>query len=78
VTRIETCSPHRWRIDEPNGPLSDAFCRYCGEHRMMPNAEGEPGLPRLGIRPPKSAAPCMDRRAETRRVQGETIGNEIV
>ena len=23
---------------------------------MMPNAEGEPGLPRLGIRPPKSAA----------------------
>ena len=76
VSRVETCPPHRWRIAEPNGPLSDAYCRYCGEHRMMPNAEGESGMLRMGIRPPaanlineRSTAATLA-KAETVRANG--------
>lgn len=37
---------HRWRLSEPNGPLADAVCRYCGAARAMPNGDhtGEKGL----------------------------------
>lgn len=30
---------HRYRLDEPNGPLSLGVCRHCGAERYYKNAE---------------------------------------
>jgi translation initiation factor IF-1 len=34
---------HRWRIDEPNGPISTGTCKVCGKTRQFKNwlAEGD-------------------------------------
>lgn len=29
---------HRWRIDEPNGPISEAVCGKCGAHTEFNNS----------------------------------------
>ncbi len=31
---------HRWFIDEPNGPTSDAMCKNCGGEKSFRNSEG--------------------------------------
>jgi hypothetical protein len=28
---------HRWRIEEPNGPLSEGVCKICGATRQFKN-----------------------------------------
>jgi len=28
---------HRWRIDEPNGPVSMGVCKVCGESKEFRN-----------------------------------------
>jgi hypothetical protein len=34
---------HRWRIDEPNGPVSEGVCKVCGATKNFKNwlAEGD-------------------------------------
>lgn len=36
---VATPCVHRWRIDEPNGPLSNGVCSLCGAERQFANAE---------------------------------------
>lgn len=33
---------HRWLIDMPNGPTSNAVCKTCGAERKFPNYIEEP------------------------------------
>lgn len=28
---------HRWRIDEPNGPMSTGVCKICGQTKQFKN-----------------------------------------
>lgn len=30
---------HHWRIDEPNGPVSEGVCQKCGVVRMFVNSD---------------------------------------
>jgi hypothetical protein len=34
---------HRWRIDEPNGPISRGVCKVCGAEKQFKNwlSEGD-------------------------------------
>lgn len=34
---------HRWRIDEPNGPISQGVCKVCGQKKQFKNwlSEGD-------------------------------------
>lgn len=40
-----TMCVHRWRLTEPNGPMSDGRCSKCGEVRAsgFRNSELDPG-----------------------------------
>lgn len=46
-SKTVTC-PHRWRIEEPNGPTSAALCLACGSRRDMPNSHFTDWNPSFG------------------------------
>ncbi len=33
-----TCPPHRWQIEDPNGPTVQATCKLCGAKRVYRTA----------------------------------------
>ena len=37
ATRTQSDHFHRWRIDEPNGPVSTGTCKVCGQSRQFKN-----------------------------------------
>lgn len=35
--KLEENKPQRWRIEEPNGPVSSGFCTHCGAEKEFKN-----------------------------------------